>query len=342
MRNFFFAIALTCAATAGWGFSIEEERVFGADSATRDLSIISSTDIDVFAPLIEAFLAVHPETRVRYVVTNTTELYQALAAGTERFDLAISSAMDLQMKLANDGIAQAHRSDAARALPAWAHWQDQLFAFAQEPVVLAISKEGFRGLREPRTRADLIEVIRANPERFRGRIGTYNPNLSGAGYMFATQDARQSETYWRLNEVIGRVDPVLYSSTSAMIDDLQSGRILLAYNVLGSYASGRLADWADGALIEFRDFTHVLLRTALIPRNAERPDEGRVFLDFLLSEAGQSMIATETDLPPLDGAALANQPHLRPIRLDAGLLVFVDPLKRQKFLNEWTSAVVQP
>jgi len=343
MRAILAALGLIAGLTrAVWAFEIEEERFFGAGAGAPVLSVISTTDADVFVPLIEAYMRLYPGTSVRYVVAGSRDLYSALAEDDAAFDLAISSAMDLQMKLANDGTALPHNSPQTAGLPPWASWRDLLFAFAQEPVVLAISLPAFEGLPVPATRADLIALIRDHPDRFEGRIGTYDPARSGAGYLFATQDARRADTFWRLSEVIGRVKPVLYISTSAMIDDLQSERLAMAYNVLGSYVSGRLAGWDGGRVIELKDFTHVLLRTALIPATSENPDLGRNFLDFLLSEEGQRWIETDTGLPRLNEAALAEQPHLRPIRLDPGLLVFVDPLKRQRFLNDWSAAVIQP
>jgi iron(III) transport system substrate-binding protein len=39
---------------------------------------------------------------------------------------------------------------------------------------------------------------------------------------------------------------------------------------------------------------------------------------------------------------LIARPHQKPIRLDPGLLVYVDPIKRKNFLSEWMAAVLQP
>lgn len=343
MRRAILALGLILGLTGPlFGFAIEEEKVFPGKPGGPLLSILSTTDTEIFSPLIWAYQARHPDVSVRYTVTSTQELYRAIQAEGAPYDLAVSSAMDLQIKLANDGYALSHGSAETAALPKWAFWRDQLFAFAQEPVVLALSRKGMEGLALPRTREDLIRLMRDNPEHFRGRIGTYDPDRSGAGYLFATQDARQSDTYWRLSEVMGRLDPKLYTASGAMIADLRAGRLILAYNVLGSYVAARLPDWPDGAAVEFLDFTNVLLRTAIIPVSAPAPDQGGGFLDFLLSQDGQRLIEAETGLPRIDEAALAAQPHLRPIRLDPGLLVFVDPLKRRRFLNEWTAAVVQP
>ena len=345
MRGFVFAIVglIALAASQAAGFEVEEERDFPslADESAV-LSILSTTDSTVFTPLILAYQQANPTVRVTYTVASTTEVYSALHEEKAAFDLAVSSAMDLQMKLANDGDALSHQSAMTTALPAWARWRDQLFGFSQEPVVLLVSQRALAGLNLPETRADLIALMRENPDRFRGRIGTYDPTRSGAGYLFATQDARQSDTFWRLSEVMGNLDTKLYTGTSDMIAGLLVGDIDMAYNALGSYAAASLAPAGDVQIIELQDFTHVLLRTALIPAQARDPALGGGFLDFLLSNAGQTLLEQTAGLPRINEAALAAGPHLRPIRIDPGLLVFVDPLNRQRFLREWTAAVIQP
>jgi iron(III) transport system substrate-binding protein len=215
-----------------------------------------------------------------------------------------------------------------------------LFGFALEPVVLLASRRALSGLPMPRTRRDLIDLLRANPERFDGRIATYDPHVSGAGYLFATQDARQTDAFWRLAEVMGRLNARLYCCSGDMIDDLESGKLALAYNVVGSYALTRLPDAPDIEVIEPEDFTVALLRTAFIPSKAQNPALGGVLLDFMLGPRGRALIDGVADLPPLNQAAL--QPHLRPIRLDPGLLVYLDQIKRRNFLGEWDAAMTQP
>ncbi|MCF7701010.1 ABC transporter substrate-binding protein [Loktanella sp. M215] len=335
MRHVALALGLILLARAACAFEVEEEVTFGVGA--RQVSILSTTDAQVIAPVIAGLLAAAPDLTVRYTVANSQAVFAAIHDEGAAFDLVISSAMDLQMKLANDGDALAF--DGGGALPVWARWRDRLFAVAQEPVVMIARASDFAGLALPRSRADLVEILRDNPDRFRGRIGTYDPVTSGAGYLFATQDARQSDTSWRLAEVVGGLDPKLYDTSGAMIADVHSGRLALAYNVLGSYATAA-AD-PGVVVIEPEDFTHVLLRTALIPATSAAPDLGALVLEFLLSGPGQALLA-QAGLPAISDATIADAPQLRPIRLDPGLLVYVDPLMRQRFLTEWTAAVVQP
>ena len=339
MRQSILAVALMVCAGVAQAFEVEDEQVFGTGSGA-EIAVLSTTDTEIFAPLIAAYLTRRPDLRLRYVVASSQEVYRAIHDEGAAFDLVISSAMDLQMKLANDGYAAAYNSDAVAGLPDWARWRDRLFGFALEPVVLLASRRAMEGLAMPRTRRDLIDLLRANPRRFDGRIATYDPHVSGAGYLFATQDTRQTDAFWRLAEVMGRLNTRLYCCSGEMIDDLESGKVALAYNVVGSYAMTRVPGSPDIQVIEPEDFTVALLRTAFVPVGARQAALGGMLLDFMLGEEGRALIDGVAALPPLDQAAL--KPHLRPIRLDPGLLVYLDRIKRRKFLGEWDAAMTQP
>lgn len=343
MRQFVFALALGVCAL--WSmpvlaFDIEERQRFGTGEI--ELSILSTTDTTVFAPVIKAYLATRPGFSVNYVVASSTEVYKAVQHEGAPYDLVISSAMDLQMKLGNDGFAAPYASDGVDGLPDWAKWRDRIFGFALEPVVVLASRKGIAGLPAPHTRRDLIDLLRDNPDRFDGRIGTYDPQISGAGYLFATQDARQTDTFWRLAEVMGRLNARLYCCSGDMIRDLESQKIVIAYNVVGSYAAQKRAGKADLQIIELEDFTVALMRTAIIPKTAPQPDLGGEFLDFLISTQGQSLIVADSGFPKVGQGAMTLKPHIRPIRLDPGLLVYLDTIKRRNFLSEWTAAMTQP
>lgn len=335
------AAPLLAFASSASAFEVELSREFPAQgAATAMLRIVGSTDLELMEPLIDAFQGARTELNITYVQASSAELYRAVAAGEPRFDLAISSAMDLQTKLANDGLAQAHQSPAADRLPDWARWRDEIFAFTEESAVIIYAKDAFPD-GPPRTRADLASALRAEPDRFRGRIATYDPKVSGLGYLFATQDAHRSETFWSLAELFGQMDATLVCCSSEMIDGVASGRFLIAYNALSPYAMRRVAEGADILVVEPEDYTHVMLRTALIPGSAQNPDAAGDFIDFLASAEGRRQLADNTVLPPLDPNRPVGADRLRPISLGPALLVYLDRLKRDRFLAAWTAAVVE-
>ncbi|WP_284164005.1 ABC transporter substrate-binding protein [Frigidibacter sp. SD6-1] len=340
VRLFFGALWLALVvATTARAFEIEAVEDFG--SGAQRIDVLSTTDIAYMQPVIDAYLARHPDVTLHYVVASSQEVYRAVAEEDAPFDLVISSAMDLQMKIANDGLARPLPAALMSGQPGWARWRGLLVAVTQEPVVLLLGRDALPpGVSPPTTRRELIDLLRDHPDRFRGKVATYDPAVSGAGYLFAVQDARLSDAFWRLAEVMGRLDTKLYCCSAGMIGDIAEGRMLLGYNVLGSYAPGNDADGLR--IVELQDYTLTLLRTALVPQGARAPEAGAEFLAFLLSAEGQALVAEGAGLPALDADAFDRNPHLRPIRLDPGLLANLDQITRRRFLEEWRAALIQP
>lgn len=329
---------LLAAATAAQDYEIEDRRQYpGTGEAV--LRVISTADLDVFEPFLLRFQEGNPEVGIDYIAASSAELNRAIRGGAA-FDLALSSAMDLQFTLANDGYAQSYSSGVTTALPDWARWNDQLFAFTAEPAVIVINEERFDGLPLPRTRAELVTLLRDNADRFAGRLGTYDLRASGLGYLFATQEARSSDAYWRLTEVMGRLDAQLYCCSGQMIDAVASGELALAYNVLGSYAAQRLDTDAGLAVLPFEDFANVMLRTALIPVTATEVEAAGAMLDALLRE-GMGEGSAAPVLPPLQSRGDAEGSPFGPIRLGPALMVYLDRLNRESFLAAWDAAMEQ-
>ncbi|PTX56175.1 iron(III) transport system substrate-binding protein [Litoreibacter ponti] len=304
----------------------EDRQVFG--DAPAPLRVLSSTDTSFFAPIIEGYLTANPGTAVEYLVTGTADLNTRFRADPAAFDLVISSAMDLQLKLANDGFgARIEELDH----PDWAEWRQTLFAFTSEPAAIVINRAAFTGHDIPQTRQELIQSLRARPEVFRGRVGTYDVRQSGLGYLFATQDARASETYWRLMEVMGALDAKLYCCSGEMIDELADGRLAVAYNVLGSYAQARQAETPGLEIILPQDFPTTMMRSALISRDAPQPARAEAFLRHLLGPGIRA-----APLPALTGELGQSTITLAP-----ALMTYLDTLKRRTFLTEWENAIIQ-
>jgi iron(III) transport system substrate-binding protein len=325
---------------ASHAFEFEAEVTFPANPSSATLRIISTTDTEVFAPVIDGFRAANPGVTVIYTVASSGEVQSAVTEAGAVFDIAISSAMDLQTKLANDGYARAYVSDATELVPAWGLWRDSVFGFTQEPAAIVLSRAAFADLPVPTTRSDLIDVLRDNPGRFTGRIGTYDVRQSGLGYLFATQDSRTSDTYWRLTELMGRLKVRLYCCSSDMIDDVSRGDIAVAYNVLGSYAAAR-TDLADDILIVApEDYSTVLSRSAVLLKGAGDPDVGARFLDYLLTVAWGTPGAAPL-LAAVGGQPVDDPPNIRRIPFGPGLMVFLDRLKRRQFIAEWRNAILQ-
>lgn len=333
------ALIYWCAPAAS--MTIELERRFGSELALEEFTILSSTDIELFAPVIEEFVAKRPNIAVHYVLASSRDIYSAIDTERSAYDLVISSAMDLQMKLVNDGHAGRFESPVTASLPDWAKWRDQLFGFAVEPIVLVVSRRDFAALPIPTSRRHFLSIIRSNSATFRNRMMTYDVNISGTGFLFATQDARQSDTFWRLSEVMGAMGTRLSCCSGEMLARIESGEIAAAYNVVGSYAQARAVTHENIKVVHLEDYTNILLRTAFIPRQSQKSQQAGKFLNFLLSSEGQVILEKQGGLPSIFNSSIIEITNAKPIGLNTGLLVYLDRLKRENFLREWNAALVQ-
>ncbi len=314
--------------------------------------IYAAADLQVIQPLIVDFEQTHPDIKVEYHDLQTTDLYQRFLnekGSGSKADVVWSSAMDLQMKLVNDGHARPHRSDETKALPAWAKWKDEAFGTTFEPVCFAYNRELLAAKDVPQSHAELARFLKEHPERFRNRLATYDPHRSGLGYLLHSQDLEANPVvFWSLIQEMSRIGLSIEPTTTQMLDRIVNGDSDLGYNVLCSYAQARAnTDPRIGSVMP-RDYTLVMSRIAFISRYAPHPDEARVWLDYMLSRRGQmifSLIGLHSVRSDVEGEASAASLRkrlgnaFRPIVLNTGLLTYIDQSKRELFLRQWDAAL---
>lgn len=328
----------------------EATRDYGRSDAPFAILVRSTTDIALFGPVLDGFVAANPDIRVDYEQWGSNDLYAVSLAecrsGAETADLLISSAVDHQVKLVNDGCARSHISPLTEALPAEANWRDELFGITQEPAVMVYNSDLVPAQQAPRTRFDLIDLLRPEGSRYEGKVATYDIEESGLGYLFAFVDAQQATTFGSLIEAFARSRAVSTCCSAEIIDGVASGQYVLAYNVLGSYALDR-AEQADNLVVVApQDYTLVLSRGAMIPRNAPNPVSAGLLLDFLVSDQGRRAMAAEhlygDDTAVAPDSLGQNEAVLRPIPLSPVLLVGLDRQKRAHFLALWRDTFARP
>lgn len=312
------------------------------------LAVHGTTDRSEVADLLTEFTKRNPDVLVQYSKVLSTDLFDDAvkhsgAKGTA--DVIWSSSMDLQIKLANDGYAAEYRSPEADGIFDWARWKDRAYGVTAEPVVIVYNKRLLQGGLVPKDHADLLRLLADHLAVFRGKIATYDPELSGTGLLFITQDVRVTTQTWKLVAAMGQAGVKLYASSDPMINRVSSGELLLAYNVLGSYALERAKHDPDLGVVFPSDYMLLLSRIALIPQSAPQPELARRFVDFLLSRGGQTALAGHSlgsvrdDMKPaIPGYADAAK-ALRPIALSIDLMTYLDQAKRQRFLKDWRESL---
>lgn len=317
--------------------------------AARELVVYSSLDSPLARPLIDAFQRQFPSVAVRYEDLLTQDIAARVAsetdAGGPTADVVFSSAMDLTVKLANDGFAREVSVPVAATWPDWASWRGMVFALTFEPAVIVYHRPSFPG-GAPDTRAELMDWLATAPK---GAIGTYDIARSAVGFLFLMRDREHFADLWPLVRAMGRAGVQTFSTSQAVIDGVNSGALQLGYNVLGSYAADQAARLPNIGLALPQDYVVVVSRVALVPKAAANPDLGEAFLAFLMSRDGQTVLAERLRLPAVSlevsgkESAAAMQAalgaRLRPVPVSPGLLAYLDRASRARVLAEWAAAL---
>lgn len=321
---------------------------YGRPDAPEHLLVRGATDLATFGPVVESFAESFPGTRVTLEQWNTISLDEVARADclarSRGADLLISSAADLMVKLVNTGCAATHMSTLTGALPADRNWRDQLFGVTQEPAVMVYNRNLLPEPMRPKSRFELLDLLRQPDTPFAGgRIATYDIHASGVGYLFAFVDSRQASTFGSLIEAFGRLGAVATCCSAEITEGVRTGQYLLAYNVLGSYALDLAETYPELAVVAPSDYTLVLSRAVMIPRESANAAAAGNLIDFLLSPKGQAALARQhltvrigegADIPfPPDSVAAQ-----RPIPLSPVLLVGLDRQERARFLAAWDAA----
>ena len=317
------------------------------------LIIYSSTDSASVEPLLQDFKSLYPFLQVEYNDLNTTEMYNRFvaesASGSGTADFMWSSAMDLQIQLASKGNALTYASPENSGLPKWAVWQNQAYGTTFEPVSIAYNKRLLPADAVPQSHADMIRLPKEKPDLFKGKIATFDPEKSGVGFLMMTQDAKVFPQFWDLVKGLGSSGAKVYTSTGAMLEKVGSGEHYLAYNIIGSYVLLRQKKDPSMGLVLPKDYTLVFSRVAFISKTARNPNAAKLFLDYILSKRGQTVMSEKSlvyslrsDVPGnITAAGLSKDlgKALKPIDVNTEILAGLEQNKRLEFMKQWQAAL---
>lgn len=326
----------------------EHAEIARAAASEQRLVIWSSTDRPLVAGLLADFQRLYPDIRIDYREMNALPVHrlveQRMRSGEEMPDFLWTSAMDLQIKLVNDGYALRYASPERPALPDWANWKNEAWGITAEPIVMVYNRKLLAPARAPASHADLLRLLASGAPDLRGRIATYDVADSAVGYLYLSQDESASRVAWPLVRALGANGVRLFSTSEAIINDVSEGRSVIGYNVIGSYAIAEMKRNPNLAVVLPSDYTLLMSRIAVIPAKAAHPNIARLFLDYLLSRRGQAHLVAHA-MPSVRRdmavpASLRTPEQLRrAIPVSPALLVVQDRLMRERFLADWNRLI---
>ncbi|MCC6914870.1 MAG: ABC transporter substrate-binding protein [Rhodospirillaceae bacterium] len=292
------------------------------------------------------FRAVYPFIKIEYVLLAAGQTMRRVVAESAQrkgtADLVWLHSMDESVKLINDGYAQAYNSPEKPGLPDWAVWRNEGWAITAEPAVIVYNKDLVPAADVPKSRDDFEKLLRRKTAYYSGKVGTYNAATGGVGFRFFSEDIRVNRDTWSLIQAIADCDPTLYPSSEQMVNAVKSGKLAIAYNVLGTHAFEGAKEQESLGVVLPSEYTQMNSNIAFIPKEALHPSTARLFLDYVLSERGQR-IFTRRSYTPVNMKVLetSDVPHpeahlIHAVRMGPGALATVDVISRSKFADRWS------
>lgn len=337
----FIALLILRICQGGIASGQEAVQVFGADTAATVLRLRTTTDIEIFAPTVQDFISLYPNYAVRYEQWGSNDLFDLTANECidlgPQADIVISSGVHQMVKLVNDRCADQWMSPATNSISPELMWRNEIWGITREPAVMVYNKRLVSPADVPKTRFDVLDLLRPQGTPFAGKIATYDIEASGLGFLFAFMDSQEASTFGALMEAFARTGAVATCCSSEIINGVIEGRYLIAYNVLGSYANTIAKDQPILGIVEPQDYTLVLSRAAILPRQKAGPQKAATdFLDYLLGPRGQAKMSANflvsRPQPTLSGAGSSTW---RSIGLGPSLLVAKDKATVARFKNRW-------
>jgi len=224
-------------------------------------------------------------------------------------------------------------------------WRDEAYGTTFEPAVFVYSTRFVAPQEVPQTHADFLRLISTQRDKYAGNVTTYDIEKSAVGFLFATQDSRVQTNFWDLIKALGANAVELETSTSVMVQRIAAGKDYLGYNLIGSYALTRARRDPSIGVVMPSDYTLVMSRIAVVSKSATHPNAARLWLDYLLSKRGQTVLSTRSELFSIRSdvageftAATLRKTlgqSLKAIAVGPALLVFLDQSKQLEFLRRW-------
>ena len=345
--------ALSAFAQVPAGYPASYTETIAAAKKEGKVVVYSTTDTAAAGFLIKDFQALYPGISVEYNDMNSTEVYNRFiserAANAGSADVLWSSSMDLQIKLASDGGALTYASPEIAALPTWAVWKNEAFGTTYEPLAIVYNKRLLSGDEIPQSHADLLRVFTTKTEKLKGKVTTYDIEKSGVGFMLITQDSKYNPQFWEMVKALGVVGPRVQSSAGTMMERISSGENLLGFNIFNSYAALRAKKDPSIGIVLPKDYALVMSRVTFISKSAKNPNAAKLWLDYILSKRGQTIIANQSELGSIRAdvegeMTVAGYTKLlgnnaKPIPVSAELLTYLDQTKRLDFIKQWQAAM---
>jgi iron(III) transport system substrate-binding protein len=278
------------------GYPADYAQTIEASKAEKGLVIYSNMADNNWQPVVEGFKAAYPWINIETLDLGSGTVHSRWEAeagsGSRTADILISGANDRWANYGTEGRMLDYKSPEIAQLPDFANPYAGVYVMSTDPLVITYNAALLSEEQRPKGFASLVAAAVADPSTFDGKITTYDAARNSFGLAaWWNFMAEKGDTGW--NE-LRQIGTMIRGETSGgpMNEKIATGEYVIGVAVSGITIFPRL-EQPGGELLGFAfpdDGTIVMLRGMGIPKEAANPNSAKLFVDYALSQAGQTLI----------------------------------------------------
>ena len=278
-----------------------------ADTPARALTVYTAGPGTLIKQLAEGYTK-QTGVRVDVFQATTGKVMARLEAeaANPRADVLISASWDTALDMDKRGLLLAHQSANAAHVPERLRTATYV---AQGVSALGIVWNGATGTPAPTDWADLAKPA------YKQQVTMPDPALSGAtiDLLLGLQNA-QGEGAWKLLEQLRDNGMTVSGPNAQALTPVLQGARAAVFGGVDYVAYTSIQKGESVQVIFPQSGTVIAPRPMMILKSTRSPDQARAFIDYVLSEAGQSAVADAWLIPAREDVA-ARRPHMRDIKV---------------------------
>ncbi|GGE31079.1 ABC transporter substrate-binding protein [Agaricicola taiwanensis] len=289
---------VTCAAALMLcaGASAEEdwaaiEKAAGSEGPVLAYTTLSPENWEV---ILDAFNEKYPNVKVQPGRTGshaeTFEKYRAeSASGTKTADVVLAVGPDQWDEFEKNGQIVPFEAQNIADLPEFTRTKTGRYTLSTDNQVIVYNKLVVPEDLWPKGTADLVAKLKAQPDIFKDKIASYNPQVSPFSYSvyWTLKEHFGEDKFWK-NEAVLAPELRFEQTTGAAINKLLTGEYVVGYMLPEALLP--LPDDATREVLGIvypEDGTPVLLREMAVMKGGSSPNGGKLLVNFLTSPEGQ-------------------------------------------------------
>ncbi|MGH7264666.1 MAG: ABC transporter substrate-binding protein [Candidatus Rokuibacteriota bacterium] len=301
-------------------------------AAGGKLTLYSSQPDQDAARTVAEYQKRHPDVSVQIFRSGTTEVMNKLtaefAAGDPKPDVLLIADVVSMERLKQDGRLLPHPGADVRAYSPETYDRERTY-FGTKLITTGIVYHTAAKSR-PGSWADLADPVR------KGQLIMPSPLYSGAAAITLGVLSRYADLGWRFFEQLKANEAVAVRGNGAVLKAVASGE--KSYGVLVDFMA--LNAKAKGSPVEFvlpKEGVTAVTEPVAILKTTRNPEAARAFVDFLLSEEGQRLAASQgylpahTAVPPPPGFPKPGDVKFLP--MDAAAILSTMPADLKRFAD---------